>query len=145
MFFLVFRVFLLQPTATKVLDPAEPRRVAAGRAPHEPWPHLPWCCGRGRVHAAAPWLDAAAGAMEEDVVGCRGMSRDVVGSWMGRTIPDSFSQKPLAQLFAHAISIHKCIYVYIIVYLSLESYIISRIRLFGNKVIVLKDCKIIST
>ena len=73
------------------------------------------------------------------------MSRDVVGSWMGRTIPDSFSQKPLAQLFAHAISIHKCIYVYIIVYLSLESYIISRIRLFGNKVIVLKDCKIIST
>jgi len=41
------------------------------------------------------------------------MSRDVVGSWMVRTIPDSFSQKPLAQLFAHAISIHKCISLYI--------------------------------
>lgn len=87
-----FLVFLLQPTATKALDPAEPRRVAAGRAPHEPWPHLPWCCGRGRVHAAAPWLDAAAGAMEEDVAGCRGMLWAVGWSGLFRTIPDSFSR-----------------------------------------------------
>ena len=70
-------LFFLQPTTTKAFDPAEPRRVAAGRAPHESWPHLPWCCGRGGVHAAPPWLDAAAGAMEKDVV----ESWDV-GSWM---------------------------------------------------------------
>ena len=104
-----FLVFLLQPTATKALDPAEPRRVAAGRAPHEPWPHLPWCCGRGRVHAAAPWLDAAAGAMEEDVAGC-------CGQLDGPDYSGLLFEKPLAQhaqLFAHAISIHKCVSLYI--------------------------------